>query len=58
MDLLAALPAQVTFSEVAAHNPDEVLEENLNPHEKALRLSQEGNIDYAEALKQTLFSAE
>ena len=58
MDLLASLPAQVTFSEVAAHNPDEVLEENLNPHEKALRLSQEGNIDYAEALKQTLFSAE
>ena len=42
MNLLAALPAQVTFSEVAAHNPDEVpLEEDLNPHEKALRLSKE-----------------
>ena len=58
MNLLASLPAQVSFSEIAGHNPDEVLEEDLNPHEKALRLSKEEGIDYAEALKQTLFSVE
>ena len=58
MNLLASLPAQVTYSEVVTHNPDEVLEEDLNPHEKALRLSKEEGIDYAEALKQTLFTAE
>jgi hypothetical protein len=58
MSLLAALPQQVCYTEVAAHNPEEVREEDLNPHERALRLSKEEGMDYTEALKQTLFSAE
>ena len=58
MELLAALPAQVSFSEIAPHNEEEVPEEALNPHEKALRMSQEEGMSYTEALKQTLFSAE
>ena len=58
MELLAALPAQVSFSEIAPHNDEEVPEESLNPHEKALRMSQEEGMSYTEALKVTLFSAE
>ena len=58
MDLLAALPQQVSFSEIAPHDPEAIPVENLDPHEKALRLSKEEGLDYAEALKQTLFSAE
>ena len=58
MELLAALPAQVSFSEIAPHNEEEVPEESLNPHEKALRMSQDGSMSYTEALKQTLFSVE
>jgi hypothetical protein len=58
MEILAALPQQVEFSEVAGHDPESVPTENLDPHEKALRLSAEGNMSYTEALKQTLFSAE
>ena len=58
MDLLASLPQQVSFSEIAPHNVDEMPEADLDPHERALRLSKEGEMSYAEALKQTLFSAE
>lgn len=58
MTILAALPSQVSFSEIAAHNRDAVPFENLDPHEKALRLSEEEGIDYTEALKKTLFTAE
>ena len=58
MELLAALPSQVSFAEVAAHNKDAVPFENLDPHEKALRLSEEEGIEYSEALKKTLFTAE
>ena len=58
MEILAALPQQVEFSEVAGHDPEAVPVENLNPHERALRMSQEGAMSYTEALKQTLFSAE
>ena len=59
MELLAALPAQVSFAEVAGGNQKEhVLFEDLDPHEKALRLTQEEGLDYAEALKKTLFTAE
>ena len=58
MEILAALPSQVSFSEVAAFNKDEIPMESLDPHEKALRLSKEEGIDYAEALKQALFTAE
>ena len=32
--------------------------ENLDPHERALRMSKEQDMSYAEALKQTLFSVE
>ena len=58
MELLAALPAQVSYSEVVTHDEEAIPAENLNPHEKALRMSKEEGMDYAEALKQTLFSAE
>jgi hypothetical protein len=58
MELLASLPAQVSFSEIASHDEDALPEESLDPHSKALRLVKESGIDYAEALKQTLFTAE
>ena len=58
MELLAALPAQVSFSEVAPHNEDELPEESLDPHSLALRMVKEQGMDYTEALKQTLFTAE
>jgi len=56
MNLLAALPAQVSFSEVAPFNKDEIPMESLDPHEQALRMSKEEGIDYSEALKKTLFT--
>ena len=59
MDLLVALPSQVSFSEVAGgKSADAIPFEELDPHEKALKLSKEEGINYAEALKQTLFTAE
>ena len=58
MELLAALPAQVSFSEIAPHNPEEVPDESLNPHERALRMSKEEGMSYTEALKVTLFTVE
>ena len=58
MEILAALPSQVSFSEVAAFNKDEIPMENLDPHERALRLSKEEGMEYSEALKKTLFTAE
>ena len=59
MDLLAALPSQVEYSEVAGGSATEALPfEELDPHEKALKMSKEDGMSYAEALKQTLFSAE
>jgi hypothetical protein len=58
MNLLAALPSQVEFSEVAGYDEDAVPDENLDPHERALRLVKESGVDYAEALKQTLFTVE
>ena len=58
MTLLAALPSQVEFSEVAGYDPDAIPAENLDPHERALRLVKDSGVDYAEALKQTLFTAE
>ena len=56
MELLAALPAQVSYSEVVTHDDEAIPADNLNPHEQALRMSKEEGMDYAEALKQTLFS--
>ena len=58
MELLASLPAQVSFSEIAAHNEEDVPLESLDPHSQALRLVKEEGLEYAEALKQTLFTAE
>ena len=58
MEILAALPQQVEFSEVAAYDPEAIPTENLDPHERALRMSKEEGMSYAEALKQTLFTAE
>ncbi len=59
MDLLAALPSQVDFSEIAGgKSADAIPFESLDPHEKALKMSKEDGLSYAEALKQTLFSAE
>ena len=58
MNLLAALPSQVEFSEVAGYDEDAIPDENLDPHERALRLVKESGVDYAEALKQTLFTVE
>ena len=59
MDLLAALPSQVDFSEVAGGKSTEAIPfESLDPHEKALKMSKEDGMSYAEALKQTLFSVE
>ena len=58
MELLASLPAQVSFSEIAPHDPENIPDENLDPHERALRMVKEEGVDYAEALKQTLFTAE
>ena len=59
MDLLAALPSQVEYSEVAGGPSSEALPfEELDPHEKALKMSKEEGVSYAEALKQTLFSVE
>jgi len=59
MDLLVALPSQVEFSEVAGGKAaDAIPFEELDPHEAALKIHKEEGISYAEALKQTLFTAE
>ena len=58
MEILASLPQQVEFSEVAGHDPEAIPVENLDPHERALLLVKESGVDYTEALKQTLFTAE
>ena len=58
MDILAALPAQVSFSEIAPFNKESLPVESLDPHERALRMVKEEGVDYSEALKKTLFTAE
>ena len=58
MELLASLPAQVSFSEIAPVSQDSVPLENLDPHERALLLVKDEGIDYAEAIKKSLFTAE
>jgi len=57
MRILENLPSQVCFEEVAG-GESVVREEDLDPHEKALKISREEEIDYAEALKRVLFTAE
>ena len=58
MELLASLPAQVSFAEVAPLSSEDIPIENLDPHERALLLVKEEGIDYAEAIKKSLFTAE
>jgi len=57
MRILENLPCQVCFEEVAG-GESFVNEEELDPHQKALKLSKDEGIEYAEALKQVLFTAE
>lgn len=57
MRILDNLPCQVCFEELAG-GESVVRDEDLDPHEKALKLSKDEGIEYAEALKQVLFSAE
>lgn len=55
MRILENLPSQVCYSEIAGGEPV-VRDEDLDPHERALKLSKEEGIEYAEALKAVLFS--
>lgn len=57
MRILENLPSQVCFAEIAG-GESVVRDEDLDPHEKALKISKEEEIEYAEALKRVLFSAE
>ena len=57
MRILENLPSQVCFEEVAG-GESVVREEDLDPHEKALKISKEEGIEYSEALKRVLFTAE
>ena len=56
MKILESLPSQVCYTEIAG-GETVVREEDLDPHERAMKLSKEEGIEYAEALKQVLFSA-
>ncbi len=56
MKILENLPAQVCYAEVAG-GETVIREEDLDPHQQAMKLSKEEGIEYAEALKQVLFSA-
>lgn len=55
--LLSKLPPMVSFGEVAG-GTFQYAEEDLDPHAKALRMVEESNgeLDYVEALKKTMFS--
>ena len=57
MRILENLPSQVCFEEIAG-GETVTREEDLDPHERALKLSKEEEIEYAEALKRVLFTAE
>ena len=56
--MLAKLPQAVSYAELggASTAPAELPFEDQDPHSQALKLSQEQGIDYAEALKKTLFT--
>jgi len=56
MKILGNLPSQVCFEELAGGEVV-VRDEDLDPHERALKLAKEEGIEYAEALKAVLFSA-
>jgi hypothetical protein len=57
LTLLSKLPPMVSFGEVAG-GTFQYAEEDLDPHAKALRMVEEsdGQMDYVEALKKTMFS--
>jgi hypothetical protein len=57
MRILENLPSQVCYAELAG-GETVAREEDLDPHEKALKISREEEIEYAEALKRVLFTAE
>jgi len=56
MKILENLPAQVCYSEVAGGEVA-IREEDLDPHQRAMKLSKEEGMEYTEALKHVLFSA-
>ena len=56
MRILDSLPSQVCFEELAGGDVI-VGDEDLDPHERAMKISQEEEIEYAEALKKVLYSA-
>lgn len=59
MALLASLPSQVSFSEIAGGQDVEGISyDALDPHEKALHIAKEEGVDYTEALKRALFTVE
>lgn len=57
MRILENLPSMVCYSEVAGGETP-LRDEDLDPHEKAVKMVKEQGIDYAEAIKAVLFSAE
>ena len=56
MKILDNLPSQVCFEELAGGDVV-VNDEDLDPHERAVKVAREDGIEYAEALKQVLYSA-
>lgn len=56
MKILNNLPSQVCFEELAGGEVV-VSDDALDPHEKALKMAKEEGIEYAEALKQVLYTA-
>ncbi len=56
MTLLAQLPSQVSYAEIAGGGESKIPFDSLDPHEQAMEISKEEGIDYAEALKRTLYS--
>jgi hypothetical protein len=56
MKILNNLPSQVCFEELACGEVV-VSDDALDPHEKALKMAKEEGIEYAEALKQVLYTA-
>lgn len=56
LSLLSKLPPMVSFGEVAAGGTFQFSEEDLDPHQKALRMVEADGIDYVEALKRAMYS--
>ena len=56
LGLLNRLPSMVEYGEVAAGGVFQYSEEDLDPHQKALRLVESEGLEYTEALKKALYS--